>query len=349
MSDSNKRNKQVNQEPAPVSGDGNQTRSSVPEDLTPIPTGNICPDTTADFNLYIKNKAGKHLLYRGANTTMTEEHKATLEENGVQELFIAANDRKKYLRYVESNLNSIMTGPAPEAEKASIMYQSTHQLVKDVMDKPELGENIERVEALVDTTINQFMNEEHNLTNMLDVMAFDYTLYTHSINVCIFGLALGRNLGLPVDELQTLGAGLMLHDVGKTQIPGEILFKEGPLNDDEWQMMRKHPAYGKMILAPSGKVSDHSMRIVFEHHEKCAGSGYPQGLECPDIDPLAKIASIADVFDALTTKRVYKDEIMTFPALKIMLEKMSGSFEPDYLQAFIQLLSLAGDRSNLAA
>lgn len=295
----------------------------------------------------MRKKNGKYILYRGTNTTITEAHKEALAENGVHQLYINGADHQKYLYYVETHMKSILSGSTPIEEKATILYQSTNQLIQDVMEKPELGENIDRVENLVDTTVSNFMHDERNLAQMIDVMAFDYTLYTHSVNVCFFGLALGRELGLSQEDLHCLGMGLMLHDVGKVQIPPEVLFKEGPLTDEEWVIMRKHPSLGETMLTPSGKVNRRSMNIVRAHHEKCGGKGYPDGLTAEAIDPLAKIAAISDVFDALTTKRVYKDAILTFPALKIMMDKMTGSFEMDYLRQFIKMLNLAGGHENL--
>jgi HD-GYP domain-containing protein (c-di-GMP phosphodiesterase class II) len=319
----------------------NEKRPPDVDTYSSIPTSNIRRDTSADFNLYMRSKDNKYILYRGANTTITEAHKETLNENGVKRLYIQGEDQQKYLHYVEKHMSSILSSSAPVEEKASILYQSTNQLIQDVMDKPDLGENIERVDQLVDTTINDFMDDERNLLKMIYVMAFDYTLYTHSVNVTVFGLALGRQLKLSQEDLHCLGMGLMLHDVGKIQVPPEVLFKAGPLTDDEWNVMRQHPTMGEMLLTPSGKVNQRSMNIVRGHHEKTSGKGYPDGLTIEKIDPLAKIAAIADVFDALTTERVYKDAILTFPALKIMMNEMAGSFDQDYLRKFIQMLNLA--------
>ena len=311
----------------------------------PIPLANLCPNTFADFNLFLNNSEGKFVLFRGANTTLTGAHISNLQENRIDFLFISKKDRAKYIRYMESNLITILTTKSSVPEKALLVYESANQLLKDVLLDPGSGENIDRVDKLIDATISLIMYEEGYLINMLDVMAFDYSTYTHSVNVCVLGLALGNRLGIPQDQLSKLGTGLLLHDVGKSQISRDILFKKGALTEQEWALIKKHPQMGEELLGTSGKVDPKSMAVVVQHHEKCSGGGYPLGLDSEQIDPFAKIAAIADVFDALTTERVYKGAIDTFPAIQLMMSDMSESFCSDYLREFVLMLNLSGSRN----
>ncbi len=310
-------------------------------DFTRIPMVNLCPGVVTNFNLYLKSKDDKYVLYRNADTTITDDHIQALRNNNVEFLHIAKDDRAVYVRYMEDNLLTILSASMSMTENASLVYESANQLLKDVLVDPGSGENIERVDKLIDTTISQVIFDEDNLVNMLDVMAFDYSTYTHSVNVSILGLALGHRLGFSQKELSSLGAGLLLHDVGKSQISPSILFKTGPLDEMEWQEIKKHPEMGRELLKPSGRVKNLSMGVVVQHHEKCNGAGYPYGLTEAQIHPFAKISSIVDVFDALTTQRVYKSAVNSFPAIQTMMDEMKGSFCSEYLSKFILMLSWA--------
>jgi HD-GYP domain-containing protein (c-di-GMP phosphodiesterase class II) len=310
---------------------------------SPIPLTNLCADTAADFSLLLKNKDGKFLLYRNANTTLTQEHLETLLFNGVGFLYISKDDRVKYIRYVEQHLDTILSTEIPRSEKAALVYATANQLLDDVMRDPGCVSTIARVDALVDTTISQVITDKRNLIHLLEVMAFDYSTYTHSVNVGVLGLALAHHLGFACEELSQLGSGLLLHDVGKSQISRDILFKTGPLSEEEWQIVQQHPLIGQELLLPSGKVAKESMIVVTQHHEKCNGYGYPGRLREDEIHRFAKIAAIVDVFDALTTERVYKNAIETFPAIQIMMQEMNGSFCTDYLREFVQMLNLSAN------
>jgi len=126
-------------------------------------------------------------------------------------------------------------------------------------------------------------------------------------------LALGRNLGLSRAELKSLGAGLLLHDIGKSEIDDAILNKRGTLTEEEWNVMRSHPERGEAILSQAEGVDPLALTIVMQHHEKRSGKGYPRGLKGDEIHSYAKICALADVFDALTTQRSYKEALDSFP------------------------------------
>jgi putative nucleotidyltransferase with HDIG domain len=174
--------------------------------------------------------------------------------------------------------------------------------------------------------------------NMLRVMSFDYTVFTHSVNVCTFSLALAHAAGIAkTKELITLATGALLHDVGKARISESILHKPGPLDQSEWQIMRRHPQWGVELMSETDLIPQESYIPISQHHERLNGRGYPDGLGHDDIHIYGKIVAIVDAFDAMTTNRVYRAAEGTFSTLKTMSAQEEGFDEP-LLRQFIQLM-----------
>ncbi len=140
------------------------------------------------------------------------------------------------------------------------------------------------------------------------------------------------------EEINTIGSGLIVHDIGKSLIDQRILNKPGKLNKNEWALIKEHPENGVRLLRASGQTSEDALIVVADHHEKVDGSGYPRGLRSDAIHPYARIAALVDIFDALTTKRPYKLAEGSFPALQIMREEMGKGLDYELFEEFVLLL-----------
>jgi HD-GYP domain-containing protein (c-di-GMP phosphodiesterase class II) len=187
--------------------------------------------------------------------------------------------------------------------------------------------------------VTYLLSESRAFFNLMATTSFDYYTYTHSVNVSVFGIALAHRLGqYSKEEIKTIGSGLIVHDVGKSLIDQRILNKRGPLNKHEWAVMKEHPDNGVKLLRGSGQVGEEALVIVRDHHEKIDGSGYPRGLRGDAIHMYARIASLADIFDALTTRRPYKLAERSFPALRIMRDEMGEGLDRELFTEFVLLL-----------
>jgi HD-GYP domain-containing protein (c-di-GMP phosphodiesterase class II) len=148
---------------------------------------------------------------------------------------------------------------------------------------------------------------------------------------------IARKLGLDAQDIQTLRDAARLHDLGKIGIPDEVLHKHGVLNEQEWILMRKHPEIGESIIKPIRSLN-HLCDVVRHHHEKLDGTGYPDGLKNAAISPLVRITTIADIYDALTSERPYRDRMSREQACA-ELRKMGGKLDQDIVEVFIETLS----------
>jgi HD-GYP domain-containing protein (c-di-GMP phosphodiesterase class II) len=126
----------------------------------------------------------------------------------------------------------------------------------------------------------------------------------------------------------------MLHDVGKKRVRYEVINKPGPLDDDEWQEILKHPEWGVEILEQTGELTPEIRGIVLSHHENHDGTGYPHGISGSEIPPLTKIVTIADIYDAVTSKRSYAEPLKPSEALHLMKDKMANKFDPKIFGRF---------------
>lgn len=175
-----------------------------------------------------------------------------------------------------------------------------------------------------------------------DIELFEYLVFhdpytaEHSSNVTGLAMRIGEELGLCIKEMQRLYTASLLHDIGKRAIPVEILNKPGKLTDDEFEVIKTHPAHGNRLLEEAA-YPEEIRRAVVQHHERIDGKGYPLGLMDEEIDPVAKIISVADVYDALTSDRPYRKAMSKGKAIRIILEDCGSAFCEKVVDAFMRV------------
>ncbi len=312
----------------------------VEQQFFPIFLESVIVNTILAFDLYIYNRSeNKYVLYRSRHTQFVEKHRQNLLKNNVSSLFITTEDLAHYKKYIEKNLSQIVDSPTLKTEeKANIIYQSARNLMEEVMAKPLVSDSIKRSRRFVKNTVRYILKEKDYFFSIIHLTSHDYYTYTHSINVCIYSLSLARRLNIISPyQLNLIGTGALLHDIGKSTIPQEILLKRGPLTSDEWKIIKEHPLRGLSLLRVHKTLNPHIIEIVRSHHEKLDGSGYPDGLIGKEVPLFARIACVADIFDALNTNRPYKKAADTFHSLEIMNEQFDGKIDKDIFREFVLL------------
>jgi HD-GYP domain-containing protein (c-di-GMP phosphodiesterase class II) len=162
--------------------------------------------------------------------------------------------------------------------------------------------------------------------------------------VGVFSIMLAKHLFKSSDahDMHELGAGFFLHDIGKVRIDPAIINKPGKVTDEEMDLIRTHPYQGYKILKETNQLTEECMVIVMQHHEREDGTGYPRRLKGDEIHTYGRICCIADVYDALTAERSYKQRLNTFDALKLMKEKLLNHFHQEMFEKFVLMFT---DRS----
>ncbi len=185
----------------------------------------------------------------------------------------------------------------------------------------------------------ELLNSYRDTLNLLmrTLAIREHGTHEHTARVTALALALGKKLDLSDEELLTLYWGAMLHDIGKIGIPDHILRKDGPLTEEEWAVMRKHPIHGREILQDLHFLRG-ALDVVYHHHERFDGKGYPEGLQGHNIPYLARIFSVVDAFDAMISDRPYRKGMSVEEALRELARNRGTQFDPDIVDAFIQLI-----------
>ena len=311
-----------------------------------IPLASLRADTILEFEMYITPRVGEPpVLYRGQNLEMKQEVLDNLIEARHTIIFIKPESKDAYRRYVETNLPEILRDEKiPTNEKSEVLYNSAQGLMQQAMDDPRTGEVIERSKNMISSTVDFLAHEHHAFSHLLQLVSFDYYTYTHSVNVCMFSLALAQRVGFDDREvLCEFGEGTLLHDIGKSQIDSRIVNSTTKLTFEEFEIIKQHPAIGYEILLEQGGLGDMALDVVRHHHEKMHGGGYPDDLRHNKLSPFVRMCTIADIFDALTTQRTYKDAMPTYNALKLMRTEMHRDVDPQLLEAFILLMGNPDD------
>jgi HD-GYP domain-containing protein (c-di-GMP phosphodiesterase class II) len=199
---------------------------------------------------------------------------------------------------------------------------------------------VEELEDQIDDILHDLLANEELLIHLTDIRTQrDYT-FGHSVNVCIISLIIGIALGYTMEQLHTLGLGALLHDIGKGKIPPEILDKPDRLSSEEFAVMQEHSRLGFDMLKANDDIDLAASLVALQHHERYDGTGYPWNLKGEEISEFARVVAVADVYDALTTDRVYRHRFLPCEALD-MIEKDAGEkFDPTIVKAFRKFVAV---------
>ena len=322
-------------------------------EYTAITKNALVENTKLAFDLFLRNDVNgqaRYILFCCADDHFSSERQEELLSKNAEKLYISTKDIGKYLKYQEANLKSIVDDKNKSSlEKSGALYQVATNITEELLDNPRSGKHIERASTWINNTVNHILKNENTFSSLFEVTAHDYHTYTHSINMSVIGLLFGKHLSLNPHELDCLGTGMLLHDIGKVVVPPEIINKPGSLTKEEFSEIKKHPKAGLEILELKSNIDSLCLKIVIQHHENHDGTGYPYGLGGSDIHLFGSISRIIDVYDAMTSNRSYAVAKRPFAALAEMKAEMSDYFNEELLKEFICFLGARDSRNKLRA
>lgn len=313
-----------------------------------IPPGAIIPGSLPKFKIYVLSQDGRYILWARDGNEVRKEQLNTLAESGPQEVFIDLEEEIRYEEYLETHLGNILDNQGmPDDQKADVFSRVSTNVVKDSFET-SLGlgrmheDAVRRTQALVSHSLI-FIAESNSLKPLAKMIGHDYKTYEHATKVLWFTVAFLRcnpdilkeiDPGFPTfDEarkkeiLKQCGVSAMLHDIGKVFVSQDILNKDGPLDALEWEIIKRHPLSGFAMLVDS-ETPDFVRKAILQHHEDFHGGGYPMSAKGESITTLARVLRIVDVFDAMTSRRPYKEALPAAKAAQIMVGTPSQSNEP---------------------
>lgn len=221
------------------------------------------------------------------------------------------------------------------------LTKSFHQVITS---KEEI--NLDELLKSIDAIMKETRNGIHLIQMLQCIRSYDDLTYVHCVNVALICNVFGTWLNFSQDEVQTLTLCGMLHDIGKVVIPDEIVKKPGKLTTEEYRIMQTHAQKGYEILQ-NKNIDERIKNAALLHHERCDGKGYPIGLSSSQIDDFAKIVAIADVYDAMTANRVYRQAVCPFEVIEIFEQDGYQKYDPKFLLPFLEQISQSYIHNNV--
>jgi HD-GYP domain-containing protein (c-di-GMP phosphodiesterase class II) len=242
----------------------------------------------------------------------------------------------------KNRLHPPKTSFIKEIDRAAYTYGKTSNLVRSFMEDVQLGKAINAAVAkkVVAECVNSVIHTPDALLWMTQLKHRDMYTAQHSMNVCILSIALGKHLNLAESELNNLGLCGMMHDMGKMKVPLEILNKPAKLEPKELVIMQSHAAWGGKLLIASKDMYAGAVDVARSHHERLDGTGYPNGLNDAQITPYSRIVTITDMYDAISSDRVYKKGRSHLEALKIMTDMCGTQLDTKLTYSFIECIGI---------
>jgi putative nucleotidyltransferase with HDIG domain len=231
---------------------------------------------------------------------------------------------------------------AEEAHRAKKLHGEANRIVKGIITDIRLGQQIEmeKVEPLVENMVDSIFRHQDALIPLARLKTHDEYTFQHSVSVCALMVAFARGLSLSRDIIKEIAIGALLHDVGKAKVPDSILNKPAKLTDAEFSKMKSHVVQSIIILQNTPGISQIALDVAGQHHERFDGTGYPNKLKGDEISLYGQMGAIVDVYDAITSDRVYHKGMPPTEALKKLLEWSKFHFDPEMVQTFIRTLGI---------
>ena len=272
---------------------------------------------------------GKGLDIRDGETAVSEEES---EARVDAELSLAVKAQRE---------TAPVSASAEFARAAKICAQSK-RAITSMFQEARMGKAVDtgNAQKLVEEINDSVSRNPGALISLARLKTADDYTYMHSVAVCALMIALAKQLGLDEQEIRRAGLAGLLHDLGKMQVPMEVLNKPGKLTDEEFAIIKKHPEEGHRMLLSSPGADEVMLDVVLHHHEKVDGTGYPKGLKGDEISLFAKMGAVCDVYDAITSNRPYKAGWPPSESLRKMAEWSKGHFDQRVFQAFVKSLGI---------
>ncbi|MFQ5560884.1 MAG: HD-GYP domain-containing protein [Nitrospinota bacterium] len=231
-----------------------------------------------------------------------------------------------------------------ELEIAKKIRFETKRTVANLFENAKLGKNIDSIatKAVVGNLLDSIVREKNAMLCISLLKNKDEYTKIHSMNVSVILLAFGHHIGLPKEDLEHLGLGGLVHDVGRIHMPQKILDKPASLTTEEFEIVKTHVTEGVKLLESTKNISQQAISVAQLHHERQNGSGYPKGLKGDEIPLFGQMSAIVDVYDSITTPRSYSDSIAPHEALKLIYgwSRESGEFNSELVEKFIQCMGV---------
>lgn len=306
----------------------------------PVSLSTLYPTDGLGLDLYVRPLGYERpVLFCGSNLPLHQGDLCRLEESGITKLYIRREARQQYQDFLRENLdNWLSSADLPMATRAGALNEVVRDVLSESFKNGVADSIVGHARELGQHAANLLGSEPLLFRDFVRVLHHDYATFTHSANVCYYAVLLAGAIGLGEDDRKLIATGGLLHDLGKLDIDDRILTKDGRLEEVESRQIRKHPLTGFRKLAHRSDLCAGQLLMVYQHHERVDGSGYPVGAVAGEIHPWAQICTVVDVFEALTSQRPYRRPLSHETALEVMSRECARTFDPELLTCWTRLV-----------
>lgn len=306
--------------------------------LLPVAIKTLAGKEMYNFDLYLwPSKAKPPILYREKNVPLGPNEIQRLLGQGIDTLYMRLGEAEVYRDHVQKYV--INDESMPAADRYQLLKDATKTVLSTAMSKGDIGAAVSVSADLSRDLVSIICDKQNVLNDLLSVMTHDYTTFTHITNVCTCSIVLAEAYGIRDQaQLTEIAQGALLHDIGKCYVPAAILNKTSALSEEEQEIVRKHPTDGFNDLCLRPGVTWGQLMMVYQHHERAHGGGYPCGLTNQETHEWARLCAIADVYDALTRDRPYRRGADTKDVIEYLDRESGRSFDEEFCQCWISTL-----------
>ncbi|MEM9828118.1 MAG: HD domain-containing phosphohydrolase [Planctomycetota bacterium] len=308
-------------------------------DYIPISVATLMPTAVVGLDLFQQERDTEGVvLYRGSEYPLTLDDLSRLRGRGVHRLFISRGSRGQYQKYLRKIATSGSEASIPISARAGALNEVVRDVLQTNFRRGKVDQTVDAAEKLGTLAREIILNDEFAVSDLFAVLHHDYATFTHSTNVAFYCGMLASGLGYSRDEVQQIIAGGLLHDLGKLEIDEKILCKPGRLDDSEFSIIKTHPLVGFRNLATREDLTEGQLMMAYQHHERLDGRGYPVGCVENEIHPWAKICTVVDVFEALTSHRPYREPMSRRRALALQQRDVGTAFDQEIFECWTKII-----------
>ena len=281
----------------------------------------------------IFSNTGQILLRAGLE--MKPRYISYLEQAGVEYIYIRDE------RIADVSIDDPITEKTRHQARYMVRDITRGLQTEDSQEKVKKGINVQD-RVILDTVnkiIDELLDSKEAVVQLEDIRSKDDYLFAHSVNCAVLATLVAKKMKYKSKELRWVAAGSLFHDLGMLGIPEKILNKPGKLNEDEYKIVTGHPLQGFEIFRTTDVFDARAGAVVLQHHERYQGQGYPKGLSGKDINPLAQLCGIADVYDAMTSDRPYRKACQPYEAVEMLMSRGEELFDVTVVQHFLSVIA----------
>lgn len=279
-------------------------------------------------------------LYRSASIRISPDQLAAIQSRNFQ-LYVQTGDYNRMSAELLNGLDDVMQDESlPQAERFGVLQAAAAAEIQHACTLLSPDKFVGAAKQLGEGIVGMLNTGPVVPEELFRVARHDYRTFAHATNVSCFAVMLATGLGISDEaELNDIAVGGMIHDIGKRHIPGEVLRKPGALTDEERALIQSHPQRGYEELVNRQDISRAQLMMIYQHHERVDGSGYPVQITRDEIHPWGRLAAVVDVFDAMTSSRTYRRPDSPEQVIEYQLQNAGTHFDKEMVQCWSQMMA----------